>query len=143
MPIKVVKNTINEGMRTLPRRLASKAIDIAESSADNSLKEIKADVMNNMFWTNRSFNAANSINKEVVKSEESVSASIGFEKGRPNEKDAPGYYKSGRNHEYAEYISDRQETHFLGAVLQSLVRNVSKGLGNFKMSSERATRVKE
>jgi len=141
MPIKVITNTINEGMRSLPRQVKQSALSLLESSGEDSLKEINGRVKNNEFWINRSMNAANSIKKEVVDNGDSITVAIGFEKGKPNEKDAPEYYKSGRNREYAEYISDRQETHFLGAVLQSLSRNVVKQLDGFRVRTERATRI--
>jgi len=129
MPVKVSKNTVFSGMDTLGYSLVESVKEAMSATTIETASEIKSRQRSNEFWDNQSGNAIDSIAGEVDDSSSLISGAVGFENGRPNEKDAPDYY-SGRDHEYAKYIADRAQLSFVGSIQAALVRNWNSAIRN-------------
>jgi len=130
MPIKVVRDTITGSLARLGPAIAEAVEHGALASSINATSEMRTRASHDEFWTNRSGNALRSIAGEVETDRRFVSVAVGFEAGKPNEIDAPDYYKSGRSREYAEYIADREAPVFLASALQSIIRNITIAMDN-------------
>lgn len=129
MPIKITQNTVKEGMDNLGTSLIEAVRNGLTAVAIESAKNTRDRQANNEFWNNQSGNAIDSISGEMQDGEKSIGVAIGFEDGRPNEKDAPGFY-SGRDHEYAEYIADRDGMSFTTVMQQILTDNLNRMMGS-------------
>jgi hypothetical protein len=129
MPIKVSKNTVFPGLDQLKDNLVSGVKDAMSATVIQTTAEIKGRQRSNEFWDNESGNAIDSIAGDVDDSSVIISGSVGFEDGRPNEKDAPDYY-TGRDHEYAKYIADREQLSFVGSIQAALIRNWNQAIKN-------------
>ena len=146
MPIEIVRNTIIAGNGVLGAALLSQVKTAMETTATETTKEIRSRQQRNEFWNNQSGNALDSISGEAGEEGDLLVAAVGFEDGKPNEKDAGDFY-NGRDHEYAEYIADRNQLGFTGSIQQALVRNLSNAMNNIgasiEVNTEQATRVKD
>jgi len=132
MPIKITQNTVKEGMDNLGTSLIDAVRNGLTAVAIESAKNTRDRQANNEFWNNQSGNAIDSISGEMDDGEKSIGVAIGFEDGRPNEKDAPEFY-SGRDHEYAEYIADREGMSFTAAMQQILIGNFTRFMDSLGM----------
>lgn len=136
MPIKVEKDEISGRFSMLGASISTLAKEAATSASAETKTNIINRVLAGEFWTNRSYNASKHIGSEVEAIDGKISVAVGFQANKPNEADAPEYYK-GRDREYAQYIADRENTRFTSHILQTLISNIVRSFGAIGMKVNR------